>query len=135
MTSIIYPTTNLKQVEQLNIVRGEGIYVYDDAGNKYLEGLAGLWCAALGYGNEELIDAITEQLKTLSYSHMFGGRTHKVVMQLAEKLSSMLPLETTYRSSQKVRRATKTSRPTSTRGSVWTRVWTGLIPPPSAAWD
>ena len=93
MTSIIYPTTNLKQVEQLNIVKGEGIYVYDDAGNKYLEGLAGLWCAALGYGNEELIDAITEQLKTLSYSHMFGGRTHKVVIELADKLIEMLPIE------------------------------------------
>ena len=93
MTSIIYPTTNLKQVEQLNIVKGEGIYVYDDAGNQYLEGLAGLWCASLGYGNEELIDAITTQLKTLSYSHMFGGRTHKIVMQLAEKLSSMIPIE------------------------------------------
>ena len=93
MTSIIYPTTNLKHVEQLNIVRGEGIYVYDDVGKQYLEGLAGLWCASLGYGNQELIDAITTQLKTLSYSHMFGGRTHKIVMQLAEKLSSMLPTQ------------------------------------------
>ena len=93
MTSIIYPTTNLKQLEQLNIVKGEGIYVYDDAGNKYLEGLAGLWCASLGYGNEELIEAITEQLKTLPYSHMFGGRTHKVVIELAEKLNTMLPIE------------------------------------------
>ena len=65
MTSIIYPTTNLKQLEQLNIVKGEGIYVYDDAGNQYLEGLAGLWCASLGYGNEELIDAITQQFKNL----------------------------------------------------------------------
>lgn len=93
MTSIIYPTTNLKQVEQLNIVRGEGVYVYDDTGKEYIEGLAGLWCAALGYGNEELIDAITQQLQTLSYSHMFGGRTHKTVMELADKLSAMLPIE------------------------------------------
>ncbi|HCI88755.1 MAG TPA: aspartate aminotransferase family protein, partial [Gammaproteobacteria bacterium] len=56
MTSLLYPTTNLTQVEQLNIVRGEGIYVYDDKGNRYLEGLSALWCAALGYGNDELID-------------------------------------------------------------------------------
>ena len=40
MTSILYPTTNLKHVEQLNIVRGNGVYVYDDAGTEYLEGLA-----------------------------------------------------------------------------------------------
>ena len=93
MTSIVYPTTNLRHVEQLNIVRGEGVYVYDDSGKEYLEGLAGLWCASLGYGNVELIDAITSQLKTLSYSHMFGGRTHNVVIQLAEQLNEMLPVE------------------------------------------
>ena len=93
MTSIVYPTTNLKHVEQLNIVRGDGVYVYDNSGKEYLEGLAGLWCASLGYGNAELIEAITDQLKTLSYSHMFGGRTHNVVIQLAEQLSDMLPVK------------------------------------------
>ena len=93
MTSIVYPTTNLRHVEQLNIVWGEGVYVYDDSGKEYLEGLAGLWCASLGYGNAELIEAITSQLKTLSYSHMFGGRPHNVVIQLAEQLNEMLPIE------------------------------------------
>ena len=92
MSSLIYPTTNFKKTEQLNIVRGEGIYVFDDKGNKYLEGLAGLWCSALGYGNKELIDAITEQLHTLSYSHMFGGRTHTTAMALADKLAEMVPI-------------------------------------------
>lgn len=92
MTALIYPTTNLKKTEQLNIVRGEGVYIYDDKGNQYLEGLAGLWCSALGYGNAELIEAITRQLHTLSYSHMFGGRTHQVGMDLANKLGAMLPI-------------------------------------------
>lgn len=92
MTHVVYPTTNLKQLEQLNIVRGEGIYVYDDQGRRYLEGLAGLWCSALGYGNQELIEAITEQLQTLSYSHLFGGRTHQGVIDLAETLSAMVPV-------------------------------------------
>ena len=67
MSTIIYPTTNLNQIEQLRICRGDGIYVYDEDGKCYLEGLSGLWCASLGYGNEELIDAITQQLKTLPY--------------------------------------------------------------------
>ncbi len=93
MTAIIYPTTNFKHIEQLNIVRGEGIYVYDDKGNQYLEGLAGLWCSALGYGNKELIEAITAQLHTLSYSHMFGGRTHQVGMDLAMRLAELVPIE------------------------------------------
>jgi len=93
MTSVLYPVTNLESVEQINIARGEGIYVYDQQGNQYLEGLAGLWCSALGYGNEEMISCITEQLKTLSYSHMFGGRTHQVAIDLADKLAAMVPID------------------------------------------
>ncbi len=92
MTSLIYPTTNFTRIEQLNIVRGEGIYVFDKSGRRYLEGLAGLWCSALGYGNEELIEAITGQLRQLSYSHMFGGRTHQIGIDLAERLAAMLPI-------------------------------------------
>lgn len=93
MTSLVYPTTNLTQIEQLTIVRGDGIYVYDQHGQRYLEGLAALWCSALGYGNQELIEAITTQLRTLPYSHMFGGRTHQVAMELADRLSEMVPMD------------------------------------------
>lgn len=93
MVSIVYPTSNFKQLEQISISHGEGIYLYDEAGNRYLEGLAGLWCSALGYGNRELIAAITEQLETLSYSHMFGGRTHPVARKLADKLAGMVPID------------------------------------------
>ena len=92
MTALIYPTTNFTRTEQVNIVRGDGIYVYDADGKRYLEGLAGLWCSALGYGNRELIEAIAAQLENLSYSHMFGGRTHQVGIDLAEKLAAMLPI-------------------------------------------
>jgi len=93
MSSVIYPVTNFKSIEQINIARGEGIYVYDQHDNQYLEGLSGLWCSALGYGNEELIACITEQLKTLSYSHMFGGRTHQGAIDLAEKLAEIVPMD------------------------------------------
>ena len=55
MTHLIYPTTNFKAIEQITIERGEGCYVWDKDGKQYLEGLAGLWCTALGYGNQELI--------------------------------------------------------------------------------
>lgn len=92
MTNVIYPTTNLKAVEQLVIERGEGVYVYDNAGNRYLEGMAGLWCTALGYGNQELIETIDAQLRTLSFSHMFGGKTHGPGIELADKLSAMVPV-------------------------------------------
>ena len=93
MSSIIYPTTNLTATEQLFIERGEGVYVYDNNGKKYLEGLAGLWCTALGYGNEELIETAAEQMRVLSFSHMFGGKTHQVGIDLADKIASIVPVE------------------------------------------
>ncbi|MGR3759848.1 aminotransferase [Roseobacteraceae bacterium NS-SX3] len=96
MAPVIYPTTNLTATEQLVLDRGEGIYVYDTDGNKYIEGLAGLWCTSLGYSNTEVMDAITEQLHKLPFSHTFGGKTHEPIMQLAEKLKAMVPVEDAY---------------------------------------
>ncbi|MBT8099854.1 MAG: aminotransferase class III-fold pyridoxal phosphate-dependent enzyme [Gammaproteobacteria bacterium] len=91
MSSILYPITNPKAVEQLMVERGEGIYVWDNAGNKYIEGLAGLWCTALGYGNQELVDTAAEAMSTLSFSHLFGGKAHQLGIDLADKLTSMVP--------------------------------------------
>jgi adenosylmethionine-8-amino-7-oxononanoate aminotransferase len=93
MTNVIYPTTNLKAVEQLVLERGEGVYVFDNQGKQYLEGLAGLWCTSLGYGNQELIDTVSEQLGKLSYSHMFGGKSHQPGIDLADKLADMVPMD------------------------------------------
>lgn len=93
MTNIIYPTTNFKATDQLVVERGEGIYVYDKYGKRYLEGLASLWCTSLGFGNQELIDTATEQMNQLAYTHMFGGRSHQVGIDLADKLTAMLPMD------------------------------------------
>ncbi|AQA19344.1 aspartate aminotransferase family protein [Halioglobus japonicus] len=93
MSAVIYPTTNLTATEQLNFDRGEGVYVYDKNGKQYLEGMAGLWCTGLGYGNQELIDTISAQLSKLSFAHNFGGKTHQPVIDLADKLAGMVPVE------------------------------------------
>ncbi|MDO8860815.1 aminotransferase [Haliea sp. E1-2-M8] len=93
MTHMIYPTTNLKATEQLVIERGEGVYVYDNQGRQYLEGMSGLWCTALGYGNEEIVATAAEQMRTLAYSHLFGGKTHPAAMALADKLAEMVPVD------------------------------------------
>jgi 4-aminobutyrate--pyruvate transaminase len=93
MTQMIYPTTNLAATEQMVIERGEGVYVYDNSGKQYLEGLAGLWCTSLGYGNEELIEAAAGQMRKLTYSHLFGGKTHPAAAKLADQLSAMVPIE------------------------------------------
>ena len=93
MSAVIYPTTNFKAIEQLTIERGEGVYVYDSNGRQYLEGMAGLWCTSLGYGNRELIETAAEQMGRLSFSHLFGGKTHRAGMELADKLASMVPVD------------------------------------------
>ena len=93
MSAVIYPNTNLKATEQLLFDRGEGVYVYDSQGKQYLEGMAGLWCTGLGYGNRELIDAISDQLSRLSFTHMFGGKSHQLGIDLADKLAAMVPVD------------------------------------------
>ncbi|WP_028295124.1 aminotransferase [Oceanobacter kriegii] len=96
MSHMVYPTTNFKAVEQLTIERGDGVYVYDNNGNQYLEGMSGLWCASLGFNNAELIEAATKQMEKLSYAHMFGGKVHEPGMQLADKLAAMVPVDNAH---------------------------------------
>jgi len=96
LDAVLHPTTNLALHQErgaLVMERGKGIYVWDSNGKQYIEGLAGLWCTALGYGVEELAEAAAEQIRTLSYYHLFGGKSHEPAVELAEKLKSMVPFE------------------------------------------
>jgi len=73
----IHPYTNLKahlEKGPLVISRGKGIYVYDEDDKEYIEGLAGLWCTALGFGEEELIEAAVRQMRILPYYHTFAHK-------------------------------------------------------------
>ncbi len=95
--SLVHPYTNLaKHAEQgpLVIDRGEGIHVWDTDGNRYIEGVAGLWCASLGYSETELVKAATAQMEKLAFSHLFQSRSHGPVIELAEKLKALAPCET-----------------------------------------
>jgi 4-aminobutyrate--pyruvate transaminase len=94
--TLVHPYTNLathREVGPLVLESGKGVYLYDTAGKEYIEGLAGLWCASLGYGNEELVEAATAQMRKLSFSHIFGGRSHDPAIELAERLKEMAPFE------------------------------------------
>jgi 4-aminobutyrate--pyruvate transaminase len=93
MTAMIYPTTNPAATEVMVVSRGEGPYIYDQAGKQYLEGMAGLWCTSLGYGNQEIIETATRQMEQLSFSHMFSGKTHPSAIELADKLAAMAPID------------------------------------------
>jgi 4-aminobutyrate---pyruvate transaminase len=95
--ALLHPTTNLhthRTAGPLVLDRGEGIYVVDTDGKRYIEGLAGLWCTALGYGNAELIETAREQMSKLSFTHLFGGRSHEPAIALAEKIKELAPCPT-----------------------------------------
>ena len=93
---LLHPTTNLKHLHSKGPVvhaRAKGVHLWDNHGKQYLEGMAGLWCTALGYGEEELARTAAEQLRTLSYSQLFAGRTNEPSILLAEKLKAMMPFD------------------------------------------
>lgn len=73
--------------------RGEGVYVYDNHGKKYLEGMAGLWCTALGYGEKELARVAAEQMETFCYGPLFAGKSNEPSIRLAAKLAEWVPIE------------------------------------------
>ncbi|MCZ6589011.1 MAG: aminotransferase class III-fold pyridoxal phosphate-dependent enzyme, partial [Alphaproteobacteria bacterium] len=93
--SIIHPLTNLKtHLEQGPVVvaEGEGVWVTDIHGKKYIEGMSGLWCISLGYGQERLVAAATEQMRRLPYYHLTNHKSHSPVIDLAEKLLEIAPV-------------------------------------------
>ncbi|WP_182179180.1 aspartate aminotransferase family protein [Methylobacterium radiotolerans] len=91
----LHPLVDLRNYDKtgaLVIERGEGIYVYDNAGRRYIEGLAGLWSVAVGFGERRLSDAAKRQMDQLSYYHIFAHKTHGPSVDLAEKLISLAPV-------------------------------------------
>ncbi|MGH8712879.1 MAG: aspartate aminotransferase family protein [Casimicrobiaceae bacterium] len=90
----LHPSTNLRAVLNegpLVITRGEGVYVYDDEGRRYLEGMAGLWCASLGFSERRLADAAYRQMCELPFYHSFGGKVPAISTELAERLIGIAP--------------------------------------------
>jgi len=93
--TLVHPYINLasfRETGPLIIERARGIHVYDTDGKAYIEGMAGLWCTALGYGNEELVETAAEQMRKLSFAHLFTGRSHDPAIELAEKLKEIAPV-------------------------------------------
>ena len=85
----LHPYTNAVKHEQVGpriIDRGEGIYVFDDQGRKYIEGMAGLWSVAVGFNEQRLVDAATRQMGKLPFYHTFSHKSHTPSVELAEKL-------------------------------------------------
>lgn len=93
---VLHPATNLAKHQEEGprvMERASGVYVWDSHGNQYIEGVAGLWCTAVGYGEEELVQAASEQMRKLCYAPTFAGRTNEPSVLLAEKLKSIVPID------------------------------------------
>ncbi len=91
----LHPYTHLKKHESegpLVITEGQGVHVYDENGKEYIEGLAGLWCASLGFGEARLVEAAARQLKRLPYYHVFNHKSHESAAELAERVIALMPV-------------------------------------------
>ncbi len=92
---VLHPYSNVRALEsqeRLVITGGDGINVIDSKGNKYIEGVASLWYANLGFSESRLADAAYAQLKRLPCYHAFSNRVADVVLELTEKLLSISPV-------------------------------------------
>jgi putrescine---pyruvate transaminase len=94
-TRLWHPFADMAAVrgDEFVLVRGEGVYVWDDAGNRYLDGSASLWYCNVGHGRAEIADAVSEQLRTLETYSIFGDVANPPALELAEKLASVAPMD------------------------------------------
>lgn len=81
-----------EEIGPMIMERGEGIHVFDNNGTKYIEAMSGLWSAGLGFSEERLIKAATDQMRQLPYYHNFTHKSHGKAIDLAEKLISIAPV-------------------------------------------
>ncbi|KQT50956.1 aminotransferase [Aureimonas sp. Leaf454] len=91
---LLHAVTNARKHEETGpivIDRGEGIYVYDTEGRRYIEAMSGLWSVAVGFGEKRLADAAYAQLQKLPYYHSFSHKSNEPAILLAERLIQMSP--------------------------------------------
>lgn len=95
LDAVLHPYSPLHKLRTMGptiMSHGKGVFVYDTQGNEYIEGMAGLWCTGLGFGDEEMIEAADAQMRALPYYHQFSGRGTEPAIELAEKLKEIAPV-------------------------------------------
>ncbi|MFY1666195.1 aspartate aminotransferase family protein [Pseudomonas sp. Pseu.R1] len=88
------PFSDFKQLKEKGpriITHAKGVYLWDSEGNKILDGMAGLWCVAVGYGRDELAEAASQQMRELPYYNLFFQTAHPPALQLAKAISEIAP--------------------------------------------
>ncbi|NRG19937.1 aspartate aminotransferase family protein [Rhizobiales bacterium] len=90
----IHPFTDTGALnrEGSRIITGaDGVWLIDSDGNRYLDGMAGLWCTQVGHGRKEIADAVYDQMRELDYYNTFFKTTHPPAVELADKLAQLTP--------------------------------------------
>ncbi|MEM7578128.1 MAG: aminotransferase [Planctomycetota bacterium] len=90
----LHPFTPHRQMHETGthvITGGKGVYLHDAEGRTLLDGIAGLWCVNVGYGRQEIVDAVEKQMRDLSYYCSFFNSTTKPAIELAAKLAELSP--------------------------------------------
>jgi putrescine aminotransferase len=94
VTAYWHPFANMAEVagNEVLIVRGEGVRVWDDRGREYIDGASSLWYANVGHGNREIVAAVAAQMAELETFHTFGPFTNRPAAKLTERLAGLAPL-------------------------------------------
>ena len=95
IANVLHPYTDLQAHQEVGpviISHGKGVRVWDEAGKDYIESVAGLWCASLGFDNERLVQAATNQMRKLPFYHAFTAKSHEPMIDLAEMLIARAPV-------------------------------------------
>lgn len=88
------PFSDYQQLAEVGpriITKADGVYLWDSEGNKILDGMAGLWCVAVGYGREELVAAASKQMRELPFYNTFFMTAHPPVLELAKAIAEIAP--------------------------------------------
>jgi putrescine---pyruvate transaminase len=93
-TKLWHPFADMARVHEHELVidRGEGVWLWDEDGRRYLDASAGLWHTNVGHGRAEIRDAVNAQLERLATHHIFGDYATRPALELAERLSALAPI-------------------------------------------
>lgn len=95
IAAVLHPQTNLRRHLDSGpriVSRGSGVYVYDDSGQAFLDGAAGLWCASLGFSNERLAEVAKQAMAKLGYYQIFRHASNEATIDLCERLLAISPV-------------------------------------------
>lgn len=94
-TSLWHPFSDMASVRggELVVTRGEGVWIYDEDGNRYLDGSASLWYCNVGHGRKEIVDAAARQMAELETYSIFGDIANPPALELAEALAARAPMD------------------------------------------